>query len=221
MFIADEYMLSLYEILKAEFGERLLYMGLQGSYLRGEATEDSDIDIMVVVKDFSAEDMLSYRRAIESLEGYEKACGFICGEDEMKNWNRLEICHLLHTTKDYYGTLSQLVPAYTDSDVRSFVKMSLGNLYHEICHRYIHAPKEKSVSALPFTYKAVFFILQNLHYLETGAFVKTKNDLVNCLSGMDRQVLETALAYGQGEDVEFDKAFELLFSWCKNTLKRA
>ncbi|MBQ9141799.1 MAG: nucleotidyltransferase domain-containing protein [Lachnospiraceae bacterium] len=32
---------------KDEFGDRLLYVGLQGSYLRGEATESSDIDIMV------------------------------------------------------------------------------------------------------------------------------------------------------------------------------
>lgn len=104
---------------------------------------------MVVIRDMSVSDLAKYRKAISSLEDYDKSCGFICGIEELQNWNPLEICHLLHTTKDYYGTLAKLVPEYTETDVRNFVKMSLGNLYHEICHRYIHAPKEKNVSKLP------------------------------------------------------------------------
>jgi len=218
MFNTEKYMPALLSILKEDFGDRLLYMGLQGSYLRGEATEGSDIDVMVVIRDFSVPDMGLYKKAIESLEDPEKSCGFICGLDEMKNWNPLEICHLLHTTKDYYGCLSDFVPAYTDSDVRAFVKMSLGNLYHEICHRFIHRPVERSAEALPFTYKAVFFILQNMHYLKTGVFVGTKKELVNALDGKDRQVLETALAYGRGEKIPFEHAFELLFTWCGKAL---
>lgn len=220
MFSVQKYLESLLSIMKRDFGDRLLYVGLQGSYLRGEATEGSDIDVMAVIRDFSVSDMVLYRKAIESLEEYEKSCGFICGLDEMKNWNPLEICHLIHTTKDYYGCLSSLVPSYTDSDVRAFVKMSLGNLYHEICHRFIHRPIERSAEALPYTYKAVFFILQNMHYLETGTFIGTKKELVSALYGKDRQVLETALAYGRGEEAEFEDAFELLFSWVKEALVR-
>ncbi|MBQ5769756.1 MAG: nucleotidyltransferase domain-containing protein, partial [Clostridia bacterium] len=110
MFSVQKYLESLLSIMKRDFGDRLLYVGLQGSYLRGEATEGSDIDVMAVIRDFSVSDMVLYRKAIESLEEYEKSCGFICGLDEMKNWNPLEICHLIHTTKDYYGCLSSLVP---------------------------------------------------------------------------------------------------------------
>lgn len=51
MFNTDVYIPSLIELLKAAYHERLLYVGLQGSYLRGEATEHSDIDIMVVIGD--------------------------------------------------------------------------------------------------------------------------------------------------------------------------
>lgn len=220
MFNAEKYIQALLSVMKDDFGERLMYVGLQGSYLRGEATEDSDIDIMAVIRDFSPSDMRKYREAISSLETPEKSCGFICGLDEMKNWNPLEICHLLHTTKDYYGCLSQFVPAYSDSDVRAFVKMSIGNLYHEICHRYIHRPVERNAEALPFTYKAVFFILQNLYYLEKGEFIGTKMALLDALDGKDKEVLHTALSYARGENVDFDKAFELLFSWCKEVLKR-
>ena len=114
----------------------------------------------------------------------------------------------------------KLVPEYTETDVRNFVKMSLGNLYHEICHRYIHAPKEKSVSKLPFTYRSVFFILQNLHYLNSGVFVGTKRELREALSGKDRLVLDTASFLGNGTEFDFDEAFDLLFTWCKETMIR-
>ena len=218
MFKPDEYIPALIELLKAAYKERLLYVGLQGSYLRDEATEHSDIDIMVVISDMSVADLAKYREAISSLEDYDKSCGFICGIEELKNWNPLEICHLLHTTKDYYGTLAKLLPEYTKNDVRNFVKMSLGNLYHEICHRYIHAPKEKNIDKLPHTYRSVFFILQNLYYLDSGKFVGTKKELREVLSGKDRLVLETAISLSNGTEFDFDEAFALLFTWCKETI---
>jgi len=114
--------------------------------------------------------------------------------------------------------LAKLVPEYTETDVRNFVKMSLGNLYHEICHRYIHAPKEKNVSKLPFTYRSVFFILQNLYYLSSGKFVGTKKELREALSGKDRLVLDTAIFLSSGTEFDFDEAFDLLFTWCKETM---
>lgn len=219
MFKTDVYIPALIELLKAAYKERLLYVGLQGSYLRNEATDHSDIDIMVVIRDMSVADLAKYREAISSLEDYDKSCGFICGIEELKNWNPLEICHLLHTTKDYYETLAKLVPEYTETDVRNFVKMSLGNLYHEICHRYIHAPKEKNISKLPFTYRSVFFILQNLYYLNSGKFVGTKKELREALSGKDRLVLEAAISLSNRTEFDFDKAFALLFTWCKETIR--
>lgn len=51
MFKTNVYISTLIELLKTTYHERLLYVGLQGSYLRGEATEHSDIDIMVVISD--------------------------------------------------------------------------------------------------------------------------------------------------------------------------
>lgn len=220
MFKADVYISILADKLRQLYGRRLRYVGLQGSYLRGEANEHSDIDIMAVVDDLSMQDMDAYRSAIMEMGEAEKSCGFICGTAEIKAWNELEICHLLHTTKDYFGTLSELVPEYSRNDIRSFIKMSLGNLYHEICHRYIHAPKQRSVEALPFTYKGVFFILQNLHYLRSSEFINNKKELLEKLSGKDYLVLDTAMRMSRGEEVRFEEAFELLFSWCRETLEK-
>ena len=220
MFKTDEYISELIKLLEQAYHERLLYVGLQGSYLRDEATENSDLDIMVVVDDLSIKDLDEYRNAIGSLEGYERSCGFICGKAELQKWNSLEICHVLHTTKDYYGTLSELVPKYSEEDVRSFVKMSLDNLYHEICHRYIHSSREKNIAKIPYTYRSVFFILQNVHYLDSGIFINTKKGLSAALSSQDKLVLETAISLSAGAAFDFDEVFALLFSWCKETMAR-
>ena len=218
MFHPDTYIAALTEKLRAAFGDRLVYIGLQGSYLRGEATESSDIDVMVVLRHMTPADLDVYRRVIEALPDAEKSCGFICGQDEMKHWNPLEICHLLHTTRDCFGQLKPLVPAFTAEDVRTFVKMSLGNLYHELCHRYIHQPKAHSIEALPGSCKAVFFILQNLHYLRSGCFIATKQSLLWALKGQDREVLEMSMTLQTAASYDFDAAFQLLFTWCQRTM---
>ena len=97
----ERYIAELIDLLKCRFEARLLYVGLQGSYLRGEATESSDIDIMVIIDDLSMADLDSYRAIIESMEHFDKSCGFICSKSDLANWNPLEMCTLLNGTKDY------------------------------------------------------------------------------------------------------------------------
>jgi predicted nucleotidyltransferase len=220
MFQPDQYIAGLTARLQSAWHSRLMYVGLQGSYLRGEATENSDIDIMVVIDVMTVADLDAYRRAIASLPDVQKSCGFICGKEELLHWNPLEICHLLHSTKDYYGVLAALVPTYARDDVIAYVKLSLGNLYHEICHRYIHADPETNAAALPGTYKQVFFILQNLHYLETGSFLGTRLELLAALSGKDKLVLETSMALFSTGSYDYDVAFTLLHTWCQEALVR-
>ncbi len=84
LFDLDKYLADLILNCQSAFGERLLYMGLQGSWLRGEAHENSDIDIMVILDGFSVRDMDIYRGILKEIGFYEKSCGFICGKDEMK-----------------------------------------------------------------------------------------------------------------------------------------
>jgi predicted nucleotidyltransferase len=213
------YMSELIDQLKNAFDGRLLYVGLQGSYMRGEATEESDMDAMVVLENMTVRDLDVYRSIIMSLGDYEKSCGFICGRAELAGWNPLEICHVLHTTKDCYGTLSNLVPSYDKADIQNYIKVSVGNLYHEICHRYIHADADANRRKLPFTYKGVFFILQNVYYLKTGVFAMTKKELLTMLLGEDRAVMETAMQLSEGGSYDFDRAWETLFCWCASVLK--
>nr|WP_300865329.1 nucleotidyltransferase domain-containing protein [uncultured Acetatifactor sp.] len=216
----EEYIDELTDILADAFGERLVYIGLQGSYLRNEATENSDIDIMAVIDDISVEDLDTYRQALVSIGNFDKSCGFICGRADLSHWNPLELCHLLNTTKDYYGELKNLVPAYTMEDERNYVKFSLNNLYHEICHRYIHADREHNISRLPVTCKSVFYIVQHLHYLRTGNFVPKKRELLECVQDEDKAVLELSISLRNDDGYDFDRAFSLLFRWCQSALAR-
>ena len=219
MFNIETYLSKLLDSVKSRFHERLLYVGLQGSYLRGEATENSDIDIMIVIDKLSVTDLDDYRAIVQSLEFYDKSCGFICSKTDLENWNPLEICHLLHSTKDYYGELKSLIPAYSKQDICNFVKLSINNMYHELCHRYIHGGIEMSTTHLPYTYRGIFFILQNLYYLNCGNFVGTKAELLPLLDGKNYEVLKCAMDLQAGMLRDFSESFELLFSWCQETLQ--
>ena len=86
MICIDKYIEELTAELKDAFGGRLLYVGLQGSYLRGEANENSDIDIMAIIDNMTAEDLKTYKTALMAVGNYDKSCGFICGREELKSW---------------------------------------------------------------------------------------------------------------------------------------
>ncbi len=221
MISIDNYIENLTAELKNAFGGRLLYVGLQGSYSRGEAHENSDIDIMAIIDNMSVEDLTIYKNALMAVGDYDKSCGFICSTEDIKSWNKLELCHLLHTTKDYFGCLRDFIPSYTDEDIKNYVKLSVGNLYHELCHRYIHAGRDCNVLYFPQTCKGVFFILQNLHYLKSGAFVLTKKELLESLGDeKDKAVLALSMSLNSSEnaDYDFDTAFKTMYAWCQCTL---
>ena len=217
MFDLDKYLADLILNCRSAFGERLLYIGLQGSWLRGEAHENSDIDVMVILDRFSVRDMDTYRGILKEIGSYEKSCGFICGKDEMKRWNPLEVCQLRQTTKDLVGNLTDYLPPATREDEINYVKLSLGNLYHELCHRYIHEDREKNAAKLRSTCKGVFFLIQNMHFLESSHFILTKTGLKEAVSSEDRRVLELE----ELPDVyDFDQAFSSLFAWCQSAFAR-
>ena len=210
----ENYLSRLLTLLQQNFGPRLVYVGLQGSYMRGEATETSDIDPMVVLRDVSAADLRAYRAMVEAMPSPELACGFLCGQAELMHWNALEAFHLLHSTRDVLGELAPLLPAYTRDDVRAYVKLGAGNLYHEAVHRFVHGTPERLRAALPGMAKSAFFLLQDAAWLETGVFAENRRALLPLLRAEDARLLAL------DEAASLDDAVDALLTACRGLMER-
>ena len=198
--------------------ERLLFVGLQGSYVRGEATEDSDLDIMVVLDELDIAALKNYKDIVASMESSDKACGFICGKDELYHWPKYELFHVLNETKDCYGNLRELIPEFHVNDIRDYVRINAANLYHAVCHTFIYSSKEDTCNQLYHLYKGTFFILQNNYYVENGEYVRTKAELATKLTGDDKEILDVLVRWNDvNKDLQsrYEHYISILMNWCK------
>ena len=59
----NDFLLRLNEV----FENRIWFVGLQGSYGRGEATEASDIDVVVILDELNASDIQTYQNMLDTL----------------------------------------------------------------------------------------------------------------------------------------------------------
>ena len=71
--------------LNHTFENRVWFVGLQGSYGRGEATETSDIDIVVILDQLSVTDIQKYNAMLDTLPNRELICGFLSGKADIMN----------------------------------------------------------------------------------------------------------------------------------------
>ena len=83
-FNVDEWCAEFLRKLEDAFGGGLVFVGLQGSRGRGEASEESDVDLVVVLKELAPRELGLYADAVASMPFAEKACGFICGEEVLR-----------------------------------------------------------------------------------------------------------------------------------------
>lgn len=219
----DTWMAELIEKLRATFRERLLFVGLQGSYRRGEATERSDIDVVVVLDHLDVEDLSAYRSVIASMPQSDKACGFIAGKQELAHWPKYEIFQLAQETEEHFGNLAELLPSVCRADVEESVKIAAAGGYHALCHTFLYASDPERLEALKGACKSAFFILQLLHFLRTGTYVRTKKALLPLLDGDERDLLEASIGAPRDErlsESDMEVRYRQLIAWYSTLLKR-
>lgn len=141
MFQIEPWLKQLASQLQSAFSDRLLFLGLQGSYQRGEATEHSDIDVVVILDELSPADLEQYRRILDAMPYREKACGFVSGLRELQSWPRYDVFQLYFDTRPLFGELSDWLPPFQREEAAEAVNVGCANLYHELCHRCLHEPK--------------------------------------------------------------------------------
>lgn len=209
---------ELTEKLLERFGERLLFVGLQGSRQRGEAREDSDIDVVVVLDELEAEDLTAYRSLLQDMPQGELACGFVCGLRELRAWPGYDLVALSRDTSGYHGDLLALLPPLGRKDEIACVRVGAANLYHAACHTLLFGELEPQ--ALRELYKSAFFLLRMEHALRAGEYTPTRKALLERLCGARRQVLlDEAGAAGALQRAECEERLGRLIALCGEILR--
>lgn len=206
--------------LTDQFGPRLLFLGLQGSYGRGEATEDSDIDVVTVLDRVELSDLDAYRAIVRRMPEGEKACGFLCGVEELKSWPKYDLCQLARDVRGFRGALEPLLPAMDQSDLADAAAIGASGLYHAACHTYLYGVRGDWPGFLKEAHKSAFFTLRALHELRTGENVRAKRELLPRLSGDERQILERGLTEQETEE-PLEIAFARLLRWSAAAMAEA
>jgi predicted nucleotidyltransferase len=217
-FDIDTWMEEYLEKVKSRFGSRLVFVGLQGSRGRGEATEDSDIDAVVILDRVDVQDLKAYSAVLDTLPNREMACGFISGRQELVNWEKSDLFQLYHDTTPIYGNIDFLLKTIKKEDIHRAIRIGACNIYHVCGHNMVH---EKDAKMLKSLYKAASFAIQAIHYDQTGTYVKLKNELIPALRSREREILQTGIMVKTQPSAvqdEFEPLSELLFNWAAEVI---
>ncbi len=155
--------------LNEVFGNRVWFVGLQGSYGRGEARDTSDIDIVVILDELSASDIQDYNTMLDILPHRELICGFLSGKKEILNWEPSDLFQFYYDTTPIKGSLDELLAVLDDKAVARAIKIGACNIYHGCVHNMLH---EKSEDILRGLYKSASFVVQAIVFQQTGTYVK-------------------------------------------------
>ena len=206
--------------LQNEFEQRLFFVGLQGSYNRGEATQSSDIDLVLILDNLSFEDLKRYRSIIDSMPDKDKSCGFISGREELQNWSKSDLFQFFYDTKSLIGNLQDLIQAPTIEDAKQAIKISSENLYQTAVHSFINS--NNRAKDLKNLYKGVFFVLQAKYFIETKKYIPTKIELSELLNGIDRDILNICINrnnINEKATIELENLYKMLIQWSSNNIK--
>ena len=198
------------QTLNETFANRVWFVGLQGSYGRGEATETSDIDVIVILDELSVSDIQHYNTMLDALPHRELICGFLSGKDELLNWEPSDLFQFYYDTTPLKGSLDELLTVIDEAAVRRAIRIGACNVYHGCVHNMLH---EKSDEILQGLYKSASFVVQAIVFRQTGKYIKYQNELLGVISADERNIIETFLKLKNGGAVDFSRASEALLGF--------
>ena len=212
MIAIENFMNIFLNVLNDTFRERVWFVGLQGSYGRDEATETSDIDVVVIIDELSAMDIQTYNDMLDTLPHRELICGFISGKEEIMNWDPSDLFQFCHDTTPIKGSLDEVMAVIDESAVNRAIKIGVCNIYHGCVHNMLH---EKSEDILRGLYKSASFVVQAIAYKQTGSYINRQKELLQVVSSNEQVIVETFMNLKNGGAIDFNLMSETLFSWSK------
>lgn len=209
----EKWMDSYIKAMSGVFGDRIIFIGLQGSRSRGEALVNSDIDAVMILDELRTEDISDYGAAADRLPYAELLCGFISGKRELENWDCADLFQFCHDTTGFYGSIAFAEKRITAEAVRRSALTGACNIYHGCCHNMLHG---KSPEVLCDLYKEASFVLQAEYFTETGKYIRYKEALIGALRQPDGEIVKTAVRLKAEPDEaqrDFVRLSEELFVW--------
>lgn len=206
------WMQNFLQTLNKTFENRVWFVGLQGSYGRGEATETSDIDFVVILDELSAKDIQTYNDMLDTLPHRDLICGFLSGKNEIMNWEPSDLFQFCNDTTPIKGTLDEVVAVVDESAVNRAIKIGACNIFHGCVHNMLH---EKSEDILRGLYKSASFVVQAIVFKQTGNYIKYQEELLNVVSSDEHEIVENFMNLKNGGTVDFSLMSETLFDWAK------
>ena len=208
----NTWMKNFLSTLENHFAQRVWFVGLQGSYSRGEATETSDIDIVVILDELNVDDIQTYNQMLDTLPNRDLICGFLSGKRELLLWEPSDLFQFYYDTKPIIGSLDALIPLLDQSAVERAIKIGACNIYHGCVHNMLH---EKSEDVLKALYKSASFVLQAITFNRTGKYIRHQSELLSFVDEEEKVIINTFLTLKNGGSVEFERMSKVLFDWCK------
>ena len=206
------WMQNFLQTLEATFENRVWFVGLQGSYGRGEATETSDIDVVVILNELSAKDIQTYNDMLDTLANRGLICGFLSGKNEIMNWEPSDLFQFYNDTTPIKGTLDEVIALIDESAINRAIKIGACNIFHGCVHNMLH---EKSEDILRGLYKSASFVVQAIVFKQTGNYIKYQEELLKVVSSDEHEIVENFMNLKNGGTVDFSLMSETLFDWAK------
>ena len=199
------------------FENRVWFVGLQGSYGRGEATETSDIDVVVILDELSASDIQKYNAMLDALPLRELICGFLSGKDELLHWEPSDLFQFYYDTTPIKGSLDELLSVIDEFAVNRAIKIGVCNIYHGCVHNMLF---DKSEDVLRGLYKSASFVVQAIVFAESGEYIKHQKDLLTVAKPEEQAIINTFLSLKNGGTVDFIPMSNALFIWAKQWISK-
>ena len=222
----DQWLADFLKRLRKSFGERLIFVGLHGSWARGEAEATSDIDSIVILDLIDSQDLIAFRDIIDAMPDAKRlASGGFFSVSEIQTWPRSNLMQLFYGCKTLHGTLTGIVEKPRSTDFKEDIRIkAYSNLFQ--ARHYLLYPHDRSkvVLKLYYPFKSCFYALQSWILLRDGKYIARKDELLDFLSiPEDREVIQVVRDWKQLKQ-EFEKRpvyyIELLERWSRNMLSR-
>jgi len=209
------WMQNFLQTLNQTFANRVWFVGLQGSYGRGEATETSDIDVVVILDELSDMDIQTYNDMLDTLSHRELICGFLSGKKEIMNWEPSDLFQFCNDTTPIKGSLDEVMAVIDESAVNRAIKTGVCSIYHGCVHNMLY---EKSEDILRGLYKSASFVVQAIAFKQTGTYIRHQKDLLEVVSSDERAIAEIFMNLKNGAKVDFNSMSNTLFAWTKKRI---